>query len=470
MATFTFTATDDNAGVLSAQRWRNVGAGWVADGAPFTVARGVSNEIVIDPPLDGSLGDGAQYYWRITNASTGFEADTDIVTHTVYPIITPSEGGTGLIVLTAVGAMTKQVDRLAATAGVVVGSSANRMVRGLPLASTSSTITIGSSGEIGTSVIIYSTTTLLEVGASGTVTRGRDLTATAAPIVVGASGAVMYANRTLLDSFAGAAWYDAKSILRLGTFGLAGSWYDARSIQPLDALARANAWYDARDIIASLSATSTIVLSASGTILLAPGQVSGLSAVANGPGRIDLSWLVPYDGGSAITGYEWRRSIDGGGTWPDTGSVGAVPAATQNGLTNGQEYTYQVAATNAVGTGAWSASASATPVDVPDAPTGLVVTPGDEFLGVAFTAPADDNGSAITGYLVEWRLQPGFPWSQVGVASSPTQISLIGQNGQTFDVRVAAVNAVGTGPWSPIVAGTPVGPPEAIAGLTATEV
>lgn len=43
---------------------------------------------------------------------------------------------------------------------------------------------------------------------------------------------------------------------------------------------------------------------------------------------------------------------------------------------------------------------------VPGAPTGLGATADDGAVDLIWTAPVSDGGSAITDYIVEWRIAP----------------------------------------------------------------
>src|SRR5690606_19750396 len=71
------------------------------------------------------------------------------------------------------------------------------------------------------------------------------------------------------------------------------------------------------------------------------------------------------------------------------------------GLTNGTSYTFTVEALNAAGASAASAASEAvTPKTVPDAPTGVTAVAGNGEVTITFTEPADNGGSAITGYRV----------------------------------------------------------------------
>ena len=87
-----------------------------------------------------------------------------------------------------------------------------------------------------------------------------------------------------------------------------------------------------------------------------PSAPRNLEAAA-GNARVELRWDPPLtDNGSALTGYEYRQSSDGGVTWsPDWGDIpgsdGSTTSHTVRDLTNGTEYTFEVRAVNAVGSG-----------------------------------------------------------------------------------------------------------------------
>ena len=84
-------------------------------------------------------------------------------------------------------------------------------------------------------------------------------------------------------------------------------------------------------------------------------------------------------------------------------SPAPATSKTITGLTGGTPYTFKVAAVNAIGTGPDSAASnSVTPTapTVPDAPTGVSATAGQEQATVNWTAPANNGGSAITSYRV----------------------------------------------------------------------
>ena len=90
----------------------------------------------------------------------------------------------------------------------------------------------------------------------------------------------------------------------------------------------------------------------------------------------------------------------------------------------------------------------------PGAPTGLTATYGHHAAKLDWTAPADGGGFPITGY--EYSVHPAilFP-----TATGSTGTSLILDNlaDNTWPFRLRAVNAIGSGDWSPAVIAT-IGP------------
>ena len=82
-----------------------------------------------------------------------------------------------------------------------------------------------------------------------------------------------------------------------------------------------------------------------------------------------------------------------------------------------------------------------------NAPTALVATPGDGQVSVAFTAPTDTGGNAITDY--EYQLNGG-TWTTASTTSSPVIITGL-TNGTSYSIKLRAVNSAGNGAESAAV-------------------
>ena len=188
-----------------------------------------------------------------------------------------------------------------------------------------------------------------------------------------------------------------------------------------------------------------------------PGAPTSLTATASGTTTIDLSWTAPADnGGSAITGYRIEVSPNGTSSWTnrvaDTGNTSTTYAHT--GLSAGTTRHYRVSAINSVGTGAASNVDDATTEDasattVPGAPTSLTATAsGTTTINLSWTAPANDGGSAITGYRIEVSPNGTSSWTNrvADTGTTTTTYSHTGLSaGTTRHYRVSAINSVGTG-------------------------
>ncbi len=192
-----------------------------------------------------------------------------------------------------------------------------------------------------------------------------------------------------------------------------------------------------------------------GPVVTAPGAPTIGTATA-GSASATVRWTAPADnGGSAITGYQ-VKVLDSTETQVGALRTAGATATSLNvtGLTNGTAYHFQVAATNSVGAGPFSASSNTvtpgTTVTVPGAPTIGTATAGNASATVGWTAPANNGGSAITGYQVKVLNSAG---TQVGAlrtaGATATSLNVTGlTNGTAYHFQVAATNSAGAGPFS----------------------
>ena len=88
---------------------------------------------------------------------------------------------------------------------------------------------------------------------------------------------------------------------------------------------------------------------------------------------------------------------------------------------------------------------------VPDAPTGLGATAGEQKITLAWTAP-DDGGSAITDY--EYSSDTGSNWASLNTIGTSATITGLA-NGTAYTLIIRAVNVVGNGAQSASVTATP---------------
>ena len=212
-----------------------------------------------------------------------------------------------------------------------------------------------------------------------------------------------------------------------------------------------------------------------------------------GDGSVEVSWAHPVPGRQLAAVVLWRvegktSGWDGLTSRFDLPADGSVTSYTITGLDNGTTYetwmiVYDQPAVE------FNDAKPATLLVTPGAPHALSVSAGPLNLEVDLDVRWDDpedNGDSATGYDVRFKRSDAEPWpsdtatcailGRTCGSGSVSAISLdegvifphghprrawIGglEAGVQYDVQVRAKNSRGTGPWSSIATGTPVGPP-----------
>ena len=225
-----------------------------------------------------------------------------------------------------------------------------------------------------------------------------------------------------------------------------------------------------------IAAQNSAGFGAAATVQGAPKPVAPSApqnpTATSGDGELQIAWSAPADnGGAAVLTYRlrWKDADDASFASGDVILTGAdTTTATITGLTNRETYDVEIAAQNSEGFGA-AATLQATPAVPPGAPQNPTATPGNARLQVAWTAPADNGGAAITNYRLRWKLASAAAFAPgdtrtVGAVTSATITGLT--NGSRYDVEIAAKNSAGFGAVA-TAQGTPRTTP---GGLSATAV
>ena len=210
-----------------------------------------------------------------------------------------------------------------------------------------------------------------------------------------------------------------------------------------------------REQMASFVARIYRVLDALPEAPLAPTDVAAEISGSNGD-ALGISWTAPEDSGTSdVTGYvvQWK-SGDDDFTADNEKSVDGT-STTLDDLAKGNSYTFRVAAVSDDGQSDWSDDASGTPAVAPGLVAGLTSTPGNSTLTLNWTAPEDDGGSEITGYVVSWRTGRQASSDTADVAGDATSYIITGlRNSANYSVWVEAINAAGNGEAASVPAGT----------------
>ncbi len=184
------------------------------------------------------------------------------------------------------------------------------------------------------------------------------------------------------------------------------------------------------------------------------------TATTPGSRTVALTFSTPAANGTPITGYV--ATDQNGKTYPCAASGCSISS-----LTNGTAYQFRIVAKSAVGDSKPSGlSNTVTPDKVPDAPGGLVATPGDTKASASWQ-PAANEGSPLAGYMVQISPAPAGQAGTVLVTASTRSHAFTSlTNGVEYSIRVRARNHKGYGDWSDSVPVTPFGKPATPAAPT----
>ena len=184
-----------------------------------------------------------------------------------------------------------------------------------------------------------------------------------------------------------------------------------------------------------------------------PSVPTSVTRAAPSPTSAIITWAAPAStGGSAITGYRVARDGVGG---TSTVAPASATSYTFGGLTGSTAYFLSVAAINSAGEGPASFDDVVTPAAstgpaAPGAATSVVgSSPSTSQATITWAPPASDGGSAITGYRVT---RDGVATSGTGaystvVAATARSFTMnLLFTGSEYNLTVAAINAIGTGP------------------------
>lgn len=201
------------------------------------------------------------------------------------------------------------------------------------------------------------------------------------------------------------------------------------------------------------------------TATAAPGVPLAVTATAQN-NQVTLNWN-PAQVNQPVTSYTVHNSFSSGAVIADfvvspVAGSNFPPTSTVIPAINGTTYGFEVAATNASGTSAFSSESNRVtpPGIVPPAaptacPTAPCATPGDTQAFVTWTVSANNGGSPITSYTVTAYIGGVSTGITATVpppaATSNTGSAVIGglTNGVTYTFTVHATNIAGDSPEGP---------------------
>ena len=206
--------------------------------------------------------------------------------------------------------------------------------------------------------------------------------------------------------------------------------------------------------VAAIDDSLTLTVSVTNVNEAGVVTISGIARV----GETLTAALSDPDGTASSVVWQWSRSDTSSGPFADVTANAAaatyIPVAADKDKFLQATAAYTDDTHSAAGQNAAAATAAVTEASVPGHLHRLTLEANNTKIVASWPAPRDDGGRPVTAYQVQWRdpaIQTDWDslpaYQTVSVTGISHTISGL-TNGTLYQVRVAAVNSVGTGPWS----------------------
>ncbi len=185
-----------------------------------------------------------------------------------------------------------------------------------------------------------------------------------------------------------------------------------------------------------------------------PSTPGAPSVGAIGATTATATWSAPASNGASLSGVDGQVSANAGfsptlSTW----SSGWTTSRALSGLPKGTTLYVRIRARNSAGTSGWSGGRAFTTLSTAASAPGLgaIADVGPQSATLAWTAPSDNGGEAITGYEVQRATDAGFTSNAVTTSTAASPGTLTGLlPGTTYYAQVRALTSVGPGTWSSV--------------------
>ncbi len=200
--------------------------------------------------------------------------------------------------------------------------------------------------------------------------------------------------------------------------------------------------------VAAISAAGDSPFSNSSGAVSPTSDLTAPTITSATPANRSASIAFSFSGSASNLQY----STDGGFTWTSRSPASTSSPLTVSGLANGTTYEMQIRMVTSSGLTPSSASVTVTPRTTPSSPAAPTGTAGNSQVTLRWTAPPDDGGTPITGYTVQSSTDGSTYADQAGCSSLGLVFTCTATgltSGTAYTFTVAAINAAGTGAYSP---------------------
>ncbi|GEM_PF-1767570 len=196
-----------------------------------------------------------------------------------------------------------------------------------------------------------------------------------------------------------------------------------------------------------------------------PGGPSNIS-IKSGNGYVHLSWSYPlFDGGSPIVNYTLYRSVFSSEVVNMYVFSSEVNEYNDTDVMNGEQYSYIIRASNAVGMSQNSDELIGRPVGPPSPPLNLSVLGGDGYVDLSWNEPENDGGHEIVGYVIERKSGNDIDLISI-LSSAHVYRDNEVENGVVYLYRILSYNEAGNSSFTAYVEVVPRGVPSEPLGLS----
>ena len=226
--------------------------------------------------------------------------------------------------------------------------------------------------------------------------------------------------------------------------------------------------YSVTVVATNAAGNSTATSASSATPYLRPG-VPDIAIKRWGNEAITVEWTQPSLGGGTFQNYLVERQVVGQSTWSTIATITSISTLEyqDTNLVRANRYNYRVTVTTSTASSDNTAAAANLGNLAPRTVPGSVSASksnGKLSVVLSWSAPADDGGSPITGYLIQ-KSTDGSTWTDVATVADTVLTYTVGSltKGVSYDFKITAINAIGNSAAPASLSSTAVTVPGALA-------